>query len=239
MATSKVVCTVSKGGIHTKLGRRYGTLYYLNTEIATFTTTQHSSNLVNLGLTTNKSPSVTLDNWYSRLCHRTLNDTAISYISAKVTDMKVSERTMEGSKICGICAQGRQHKQVQTSAREKPNDLLSIVHSDICSPMQTPTLSGKRYFVTFTDEKSGRVSICLLQTQDDALEALQAYRARAEKSSSKEIKAFRTDRGGEYLRGKFQTYLKEVGIQHTISPPYSPRQNGLGERMNRMIMENA
>lgn len=62
---------------------------------------------------------------------------------------------------------------------------------------------------------------------------------RAEKSSGKEIKAFRTDGGGEYLNGKFKTYLKQAGIQHIISPSYSPQQNGLAERMNRTIMESA
>ena len=239
VAFSKLMCSVSKEGKHTELGRRYGTLYHLNTEVAAFTNSQHLPNLVNLGLTTNQSSSASLDTWHRRLCHRTLNDTALSYISARVTDMRVSDGGSEGNKICGICARGRQHKEVQTKAREKPSELLSVVHSDICGPMQTTSLTGERYFVTFTDEMSGRVSICLLQTKDGVLEAFQAYRARAEKSSGKEIKAFRTDGGGEYLNGKFKTYLKQAGIQHIISPPYSPQQNGLAERMNRTIMESA
>ena len=55
--------------------------------------------------------------------------------------------------------------------------------------MQTPTLTGERYFIDFTDEMSGRVSISLLTSKDEALGALQTYRARAEKTSGKEIKS--------------------------------------------------
>jgi len=87
--------------------------------------------------------------------------------------------------------------------------------------MQTTSINGERFFITFTDKMSGRVSIYLLPTKDGALAAFQAYRARAEKSSGKEIKALRTDGGGEYLNKQFLQYLKEDGIRHIVSPPYS------------------
>lgn len=170
---SKSICTVSKGGINTELGHRYGALYHLDAESAAFTNNQNPPNQINLGLSTNQSPSATRDTWHRRLCHRTLNDTTLKYIATRVRDMEVSEGTGEAVKICGICALGRQHKEVQTKEREKPSELLSVVHSDICGPMQTPCLTGERYFVTFTDERSGRVSICLLRTKDGALDAFQ------------------------------------------------------------------
>ena len=71
------------------------------------------------------------------------------------------------------------------------------------------------------------------------LAAFQAYGARAEKTYGKEIKIIRTDGGGEFLNKRFQQYLREAGIQHTVSPPYSPAQNGLAERINHTIMQNA
>jgi len=45
--------------------------------------------------------------------------------------------------------------------------------------MQTASLHGERYFITFTDEMSGRVSVCLLHSKDGALAAFQTYQARA------------------------------------------------------------
>ena len=104
--------------------------------------------------------------------------------------------------------------------------------------MQRVGLSGERYFITFIDETSGRVSLSLLRTKDQALATFQAYRAQAEKSSGKEIKAFRTDGGGEFVSTEFEKYLGDAGIEHRISTPYSPTQNRRAERANRTILEN-
>jgi transposase InsO family protein len=49
----------------------------------------------------------------------------------------------------------------------------------------------------------------------------------------------RTDRGGEYTSNYFQSYLKNQGIQHQLTAPYSPQQNGVAERFNRTIIEMA
>ena len=98
--------------------------------------------------------------------------------------------------------------------------------------MQTPSVQGERYFLTFTDAMSGRVSVSLLHSKDRALAAFQAYRARAEKTSGRQIKRIRSDGGGEYINKPFKKYLEESGIQHIVSPPYTPAQNGLAERMN-------
>ena len=153
--------------------------------------------------------------------------------------MEVRNKAQLCTSICGICAVGRQHREAGTKRRERATKILAVVHSDLCGPMQTVGLNGERYFVSPIDEMSGTVSITLLKSKDAALTAFQAYRARAEKSTGKAIKALRSDGGGEYLNLEFKKYLTEAGIQHIISPPYTRSQNGLAERTNRTIMENA
>jgi len=187
----------------------------------------------------NQSPGASLETWHRRLCHRSLDDAAVRYISSKVENMEGNNKRELTTKICGICAQGRQHNEAGTKRREKCREILAIVHSDLCGPMQTVGLNGERYFVILIDEMSGWVSIALLNTKDGALKAFESYRARAEKSSGKVIKVFRSDEGGEYLNREFTKYLTEAGIHHIMSPPYTPSQNGLEESTNRTIMEDA
>ena len=232
-------CYISNGGPKTKLGHRNGSLYQLSQVSFPPTIESNSQNRANLGLATNQSPNATLETWHRRLCHRTLDTTTLRYLSSKGLDLNVSAAKETIPKICGICALGRQHKEAETKARERATELLQVIHTDLCGPMQTPTLKEEKYFITFTDEMSGRVSICLLKSKDGALAAFEAYRARAEKTSGREIKSLRSDGGGEYVGKRFQHYLQKAGIQHIVSPPYSPAQNGLAERMNRTIMENA
>jgi len=233
------VCNVSKDVMRTELGKRNRSLYHVaeNKEFQSYE--ENTSHQTNLGLARNQSPSATLETWHGRLCHRTLDSPAVNYSSSKVRDMEVSNTSVASTKICGVCALGPQHKEAEMKAREKGTELLSVVHSDLCGPMETATLNGERYFITFTDEMSGRVSISLLRTKDRALSQFQAYPSRAEKASGKMIKALPTDGGGEYLNKAFKKYLVAAGIYHIVTPPYSPSRNGLAERMNRTIMETA
>ena len=57
--------------------------------------------------------------------------------------------------------------------------------------------------------------------------------------TEKKIKILRSDNGGEYRSKEFMNYLKEKGIQHQLSVPRTPQQNGVSERMNRTIQEAA
>jgi len=231
-------CTIRKGRTQSELGQRHRRLYHLVSK-RSIAEEEDQRVEANLGLTSNRSPSTTIEVWHRRFCHRTLDDVSVKYISSKVQDMEVSDKDKPQHKICGICAIGRQHKEAGTGAQARGEQILEVVHSDLCGPMQTAGLSGERYFITFIDEMSGRVSLSLLRRKDEALSAFQAYRARAETSSEKRIKGLRTDGGGEYVNKAFKRYLEEAGILHIIAPPYSAAQNGRTERANRTIMENA
>jgi len=230
------ICFVHKAGVKTELGYRNGSLYYLNQDTAS--PQSHYTNQANLGLVTNQPQMATLETRHRRLCHCALDSTTVRYLSSKVSEMKVSNPEEGTNKICGVCAQGRQHKEAQTGVRERAIKILAVVHTDICGPMQTPGLDGEKCYITFTDGMSGRVNICLLHSKGGVLTAFETYRVRAEKACGRELKALRSDGGGEYINTRFQKYLQDAGIKHIVSTPYSLSQNGRGaERMNRTIME--
>ena len=65
------------------------------------------------------------------------------------------------------------------------------------------------------------------------------FEARVFNDCKQHINTLRSDNGGEYLSTDFETYLKKKGIQHELSVPYSPQQNGVAERMNRTLVETA
>ena len=197
-----------------------------------------------LAALSNRDTPVSPELWHRRLGHRDFGKLAQGIIGKAVVGLDVhSGNRMAISEIvegvCETCAGGCQHRETMTGTREKTKDLLECVHSDICGPMQTTTLSGERYFVTYVDEASGRIAVALLKEKGQALENFAAYRHRAEKDTGKNIKRFRTDGGGEYLNAKTKAYLEEAGIVKVTTPPYTPAQNGLAERANRTLMEGA
>ena len=60
-----------------------------------------------------------------------------------------------------------------------------------------------------------------------------------EKCTCRKVKALISYRGGEYLSGEFQQYLKRCGIHHQLTTAKSPEQNGVAERMDRTLVEKA
>lgn len=51
------------------------------------------------------------------------------------------------------------------------------------------------------------------------------------------IKRLRSDNGGEVI--DLAGYLKEKGIEQTMTPSYSPNLNGVSQRTNRTVLESA
>ena len=59
----------------------------------------------------------------------------------------------------------------------------------------------------------------------------------AENETGKRLKCLRSDNGGEYCSKEFDSYCSHNGIHREKTVPRTPQENGVSERMNRMIME--
>jgi transposase InsO family protein len=57
-----------------------------------------------------------------------------------------------------------------------------------------------------------------------------------EKESGKQVKALRSDNGGECISNEFKDFCSREGIQRELITPHNPQQNGVTERKNRTIM---
>lgn len=53
------------------------------------------------------------------------------------------------------------------------------------------------------------------------------------------IKIPQNDDDGEYCSDELAEYLKQQGVIHQTTVPYNPAQNGVPERMNRILVESA
>ncbi|CAL9012449.1 unnamed protein product [Prunus brigantina] len=53
------------------------------------------------------------------------------------------------------------------------------------------------------------------------------------------VKTFQTDGGGEFTSTLFTAFLDSKGVNHHLSCPHTPQQNGLAERKNRHVIDTA
>ena len=63
------------------------------------------------------------------------------------------------------------------------------------------------------------------------------FHAMVKTQFSSTIKTLRSNGGGEYTFKSFESFLTSNGINHQISCPYTPQQNGLVERKHRHLIE--
>ena len=138
---------------------------------------------------------------------------------------------------CEICTESKFARQSFKSVQERSNELLSLIHSDLCDFKAIPSRGGKNYFITFIDDCSKYCYVYLLHSKDEALNSFKTYKAEVENQLEKKIKVIRSDRGGEYESAAFSNFCAQYGIVHQTTAPYTPQQNGVAERKNRTLKE--
>ncbi|CAM8905735.1 unnamed protein product [Rhodiola kirilowii] len=115
----------------------------------------------------------------------------------------------------------------------RTSNLLELVHSDMDDLHYTPSIGNKKYYITFIDDCSRYCYVYLLHAKDEALDKFKVYKAEVELMHDL-IKRLRTDRGGEYYD---PVYFQMNGIIHETTALYTPQQNGVAERKNRILKE--
>ncbi|KAK8562311.1 hypothetical protein V6N12_010395 [Hibiscus sabdariffa] len=120
---------------------------------------------------------------------------------------------------------------------ERASDLLRLIHSDVCGPMNTQARGRFQYFITFPDDFSRYGYIYLMRHKSEALEKFKEFRNEVQNQLGKSIKALRSDQGGEYLSQDFDELLKECGIVSQLTPPGTPQWNGVSERRNQTFLD--
>jgi hypothetical protein len=78
--------------------------------------------------------------------------------------------------------------------------------------MQTKSIGGSFYFLTFIDDFSRKIWIYFLRHNSDTFAKFKEFKAEAEKQNGKYIKALRSDGGGEYNSSEFTIFCKSQGI---------------------------
>jgi len=69
--------------------------------------------------------------------------------------------------------------------------------------MQTASLGGAKYFVTFIDDFHRKVGVYLLKGKSKTFEAFKEFKQEVENEFGMKIKVLRSDNGGEYNSREF------------------------------------
>ena len=71
---------------------------------------------------------------------------------------------------------------------EQVSDVLDLVHSNVCGPMNTAAMGGFSYLITFIDNYSRFGYVFLMRYKFESFEVFKRYRNEVEKQTRKDIK---------------------------------------------------
>ncbi|SGY15562.1 BQ5605_C013g07405 [Microbotryum silenes-dioicae] len=138
--------------------------------------------------------------------------------------------------VCNACLGSKGHRLPFPDSESHSPERLGLVHSDVLS-FPTPSLTGKRYLVTFLDDHSRKLWAYAIDHKSDVFPTFQTWLAEVELQTDARLRILRTDNGGEYRSNAFTEFCKSRGIRRQYSIPYTPQQNGRAERVNLSIVE--
>ncbi|GJX59860.1 putative RNA-directed DNA polymerase, partial [Tanacetum coccineum] len=195
----------------------------------------HTSNERSIYTCSNKKTKHNLDStflWHCRLGH--INKKRIEKLQHDGLLKSIDDESFD---VCVSCISGKMARKPFTHASERADDLLGIIHSDVCGPFRTTSREGANYYVTFTDDFSRYGYVYLIKHKHEVFEMFKTFQNEVENQLGKTIKALRSDRGGEYLSQEFLDHLRSRGIISQLTPPYTPQHNGVSERRNRTLLD--
>jgi hypothetical protein len=142
--------------------------------------------------------------WHKRYGHLNYRSLCLP----KTKNMVIGELNVKiPEKSCSICLVGKHSRSAfKSDLKMRAKHVLNVVHSDICGPIETPTYSGNKYFITFVDEYSRMLWLYLIKLKSEALEVFKKFKVLVENQSGMKLKILRTDGGGEYTSRDFESY---------------------------------
>jgi transposase InsO family protein len=146
----------------------------------------------------------------------------------------------EKDRICSACQTGKQvgvhhpHKNIMTTKRP-----LELIHMDLFGSIAYISIGGSKYCLVIVDDYSRFTWVFFLQEKSQTQETLKRFLSQAQNEFGLRIKKIRSDNGTEFKKSQMEGFLKEEGIKHEFSSPYTRQQNGVMERNNRTLLDMA
>lgn len=139
------------------------------------------------------------------------------------------------SEPCEICIQSKMIRSINRQPPERTLQVLGRIHTDAWGPYRVPSITGDKYFFSFTDDYSRKSWVYVTNARAKLHDIFTEFKIKVELESGAKIKAVRCDNISEYkaLATKFE---KGYGIQFEFTTTYTPEQNGVSERLNRSLV---
>ena len=107
---------------------------------------------------------------------------------------------------------------------------LELVDSDFGGPIETTSLRGHQFVVSFIDSYSRFARAYFIKLKSKILEKFRQFCIDEVVPKTFSSLTLRSDDGGEYDGKAFDEFCFAQGIKHEMTAPFFPHENGVAER---------
>lgn len=177
-----------------------------------------------LSTTNNKAPKDIMT-WHRRLGHLNFKDMLGAQRRGNLRGFDFTQTTK--ALECDVCIEGKMTRAPFPKKSERKTNILDVVHTDVCGPMRTESLSKSRYYVTFIDDSFRWCQIYFLKTKGEVLGKFVEFQKMVENQKGRKIKQLQSNNGTEYVNKEFENHLKKHGISRRLTVSHTSEQNGV------------
>ena len=93
--------------------------------------------------------------------------------------------------FCEGCAKGKQTRSTPKPLGEiRATRRLERIHNDVCGPVNVASLTGKKYMITFTDDKTRQCDVMFMMQKSQPLDCFKEYQAMVDGPTGEQILDF-------------------------------------------------
>jgi len=175
--------------------------------------------------------------WHRRFAHA--GPDTLAHVPQAVTGMQASHPQLrrQGGVGCDPCMRGKMNRLPFPASTTRSTRPLELVHTDVCGPMDIKTPGKDRFQVAVIDDFSRYRAVVPVASKGLAKNVVMGTLNQWETQLGEKVKAIRRDGGDGYAGASIREWLDGKGIQMQTSVRYSPEQNGVAERYNRVLQE--
>ncbi|CAA7035584.1 unnamed protein product [Microthlaspi erraticum] len=183
-------------------------------------------------LYSNRQCAVSEEIWHHRLGHS--NSGILQHLQS---NKAISVSNKHSSRVCEPCQMSKSSRLKFSVSASSVLNPLDRIHCDLWGPSPVVSNQGFKYYALFIDEFSRYSWLFPLRAKSEFFSVFQEFQKLVENQLNNKIKEFQSDGGGEFISTSFKKHLRDHGIHHRISCPYTPQQNGTAERKHRHLTE--
>jgi hypothetical protein len=191
------------------------------------------------------TPTIKICSIHTRFAHvnaRSLLDSISHGTITGVPDKEISGlKSLLSDHDCESCllAKARRSNAVEGSPSKYLRDIpFSRVYTDVCQVTRSQHKDRPQYFVSFKCATTGFVKIYPIHSKEEVFKRINQYVNWVYTQFGAKVKSMFSDQGTEYLNKHVTDLLIDKGIELHYTSGYSPKSNGVAERLNLTIMND-